>query len=351
MKKSWLVGIVLCGFLGFLMASPAYGCIGADGKPVEGMDGAVTNCGGAVEETKKTDRDALEVSTELLDYGYLSEVGRSYTQTITLTNNSDATIAVKLSAEKPDSKEIKDESKLAAEWVAFVGGIKYFEIPANGTKVVGLRMMVPADATFGSQYAVIKVEDVSNKVKKTVDLRLTVATEGVAFGGEVTKNSASPINLNNKINAEAVVKNGGNAGFAATYMLRVTKKFGLEDWKEIANETKEVYPGSETSFKSDSEEIGFGFFTVEQKITYINDKGEQVEEASTRTVLNLPLWVVIAVNIVIVLIIVLLVVINIIKKKKAEDEEDRTPKKAIKEKKSKKSKSAKKEKESIEIEM
>lgn len=350
MKKSWLVGIVLCGFLSFLMANPAYGCIGPDGKPIKGKDSEVTNCATAEEETKKTG-DALEVSTELLDYGYLSEVGRSYTQTITLTNKSGATIAVKLSAEKPDSGEIKDESKLAAEWVAFVGGIKYFEIPANGTKVVGLRIMVPADATFGSQYATIKVEDVSNKVKKTVDLRLTVATEGVAFGGEVTKNSASPINLNNKINAEAVVKNGGNAGFTATYTLRVTKKFGLEDWKEIANETKEVYPGSETSFKSNSEEIGFGFFTIEQKITYINDKGEQVEEASTRTVLNLPLWAVIAANIVIVLIIVLLVVINIIKKKKAEDEEDRAPRKAIKEKKSKKSKASKKEKESIEIEM
>lgn len=351
MKKSWLVGIVLCVFLSFLMAMPVSGCIGPDGKPVEGMDGEVTNCGGAVEETKKADGDALEVSTELLDYGYLSEVGRSYTQTITLTNKSDATIAVKLTAEKPEDEQIKDESKLAAGWVAFVGGIKYFEIPAGGTKVVGLRVMVPADATFGSQYAVIKVEDVSNKTKKNIDLRLTVATEGVAFGGEVSKNSAAPINLNNKINAEAVVKNNGNAGFAATYTLRVTKKFGLEDWKEVANETKEVYPGAETSFKSDSEEIGYGFFTIEQKITYINDKGEQVEEASTRTVLNLPMWAVIAANIVIVLVIVLLVVINIIKKKKAEDEEDRAPKKAIKEKKLKKSKRSKKEKESIEIDM
>lgn len=351
MKRTWLVGLAMCALVNCATVAPANACIGPDGKPVEGKDGLVTNCGGEVVETIGV-KDAIELSTEAIDYGYLSEVGRTYTQTFTITNNASETIAVKVSAEKPSTEGIKDDSKLAADWIAFVGGIRYFEIPAKSTKTVGMRVVVPADAKFGSQYATVKVENVTGETTKEIDIRLTVATEGVAFGGEVVKNNVAPVSLDDKVHAGITVKNSGNAGFAAVYSVRVTPRFGLQDWKEIkTEETKEVYPDSETEFAvtDDDPAVGYGMFTVEQKIVYVNSNGEQIEEVSTRTMLNLPIWAVAVAGGVVLAIILLVVILSIVKKARANKEGEK-PKSAIKEKKSKKEKKGKKDKKSDEPE-
>ncbi len=358
MKRTWLVGLALCGLASFATVTPAFACIGPDGKPVEGTDGLVTNCvGAAAEEPAVSKEDAMELSTKTIDYGYFSEVGRTYTQTFTITNKSAETIAVKVSANKPETEGIKDDSKLAADWIAFVGGIRYFEILANSSKTIGMRVVVPADAKYGSQYATIKVENTTGEKTEEIFVRMTVATEGVAFGGEVVKNNVRAIGLDDKVDAGITVKNSGNAGFAAVYSVRVTPRFGLEDWKEVVTEeSKEVYPGSETAFSvpEDAPVAGFGMYTVEQKIIYVNDKGEQIEEVSTRTMLNLPVWAVAVASGVILAIVLLIIILSIVKKSKAE-KEDEKPKDAIKDKKSKKEKKEKKakkpEKESIEIEM
>lgn len=360
MKRTWLVGLALCGLASFATVAPAFACIGPDGKPVEGTDGLVTNCGGGVVEEPVTAKDAMELSTDTIDYGYFSEVGRTYTQTFTITNKSSETIAVKVSANKPEIEGMKDDSKLAADWIAFVGGIRYFEIAANSSKTIGMRVVVPADAKYGSQYATIKVENTTGEKTEEIAVRMTVATEGVAFGGEVAKNYVQPVGLDDRIHAGITVKNSGNAGFAAVYSVRVTPRFGLEEWKDVVvEETEEVYPDSETEFTvpEDAPVAGFGMYTVEQKIVYVNSNGEQIEEVSTRTMLNLPIWAVAVAGGVIFAIIVLIIVLSIVKKAKANKEEEK-PKNAIKEKKFKKDKKDKKAKEeekpgkeSIEIEM
>ena len=352
MKKTLLVGLALGTLLNIgIITTGASACIGADGKPVEGMDCAT------VEEAPI---DPFIVSAETIDFGYLSEVGRSYTQTFTITNNSAEPVAVKVSPVKPEKEGLADDNKLASDWIVVVGGVKFFEIPANTTKTIGLRVVVPTDAKPGSQYVTLVVENTTANETYDIDVRMTVATEGLAFGGEVAKSEAAPVSLDEKLRAGMTVKNTGNAGFEAEYSVRAKSKFasGTEDWKEnIYTKKAEVYPGSEYEFKVPSDEVeklGYGLFTVEQKVVYINSKGEKMEEVSTRTVLNLPVWALIVAGVVIVLAIAIPLIVKAVKKKKHgddeedyddEEEEEEKPKKAKKStKKAAKKAPAKKEK-------
>lgn len=327
MKKNILVGLALGALLNLgIISAGANACLGPDGKPIEGMDGDVTNCVTAVEEAPV---DPFVVNTETIDFGYLSELGRSYTQTFTITNNLGGAVAVKVSPEKPEDEGLADANKLGADWLVVVGGVKYFEIPENTTKTVGLRVVVPNDAKPGSQYVKLIVENTTTNETLEIDVRMTVATEGLAFGGEVAKSEASPINIDEKLRAGMTVKNTGNAGFEAEYSVRAKSKFAsnTEDWKEnIYTKKAEVYPGSEREFKVPSDEVeklGYGLFTVEQKVVYVNAKGEKIEEVSTRTVLNLPVWALIVAGVVIVLAIAIPLIVKAVKKKKhGDDEED-----------------------------
>lgn len=322
MKKSWLVGLLICSLVSFNfvgLAAPVSACIGGDGT----TDDLKTNCltveEGDSEEEEEHIIKLMEISATTLDFGYLSEPGRSYTQTFVITNNTTEKFAVKLAVAEPEDEDISADSKLAKDWIAFVGGVRYFEVPAEGTKTVGVRVVVPADASFGSQYALITVENETLEVTEKIDVRLTVATEGVAFGGSVASVNVRPISIDDLLHADLTVKNEGNAGFLATYSVRVSPRFGLEEWRDVAEESHEVYPGAEVTFDAGSESasIGYGFMLIEQKITYVNANGEQVEEVSKRTILNLPLWAVIAIGGAVVLLILIAIIVKIAKKKKA----------------------------------
>lgn len=354
MKKTLLVGLALCSLLNVgIIFSSASACLGPDGKPMQDTDGNVTNCVTTGEEAAVV--DPFVVSTESIDFGYMSELGRSYTQTFTITNNREGAVAVKVSPEKPEAEGLKDENKLGADWMVVVGGVKYFEIPANTSKTVGLRVVVPSDAKPGSQYVKLIVENTTANETYEIDVRMTVATEGLAFGGEVAGSSARPLGLDEKLNASMTVKNGGNAGFEAEYSVRAKSKFAAETdgWKEnIYTKKAEVYPGAEVKFEVPSDEVeklGFGLYTVEQKVVYVNAKGEKIEEVSTRTVMNLPIWALIVAGVVILLAILIPIIVKAVKKKKSDDdeedddeeEEEEQPKKAKKAAK-KAAKSAKK---------
>ena len=327
MKKTITVGLVLCALLNLAIFSvPASACLGPDGKPIEGTDGAVTNCAG-VAATEEPEIDPFIVNVDKIEFGYFSEVGRTYTQTFVIENNSDQTVAVKLSADKPVDEGLADENKLGAEWITFVGGVKYFEIAPKSNKTVGVRAVIPADAKVGSQYAVITVENTTLKETHEIKVSMAVATEGLTFGGKIAKSDVAPFSLNDKIHASATIKNDGNAGFEAKYSVRAVAKFGsnLTEWTDIVkDQTAIVYPNSERTFKveDDAATLGYGLFTVEQKVVYVNDKGEQIEEVSTRTVLNIPMWVLFVIGGVILLAVIVTVIVKVVKKKKGSDDEE-----------------------------
>ena len=334
MKKYWLMGAILCGLLSFSFLNySASACIGPDGKPVEGMDGATTNCGSY--EEPEISLGSWRVSPESLDFGMLGEIGRSYTSSFEIINGTEGELEFTVSANKYEGEDISDENKQASSWLAFVGGVTYYKVPALSKKTVNVRVIVPADAKAGTQYALIKI-DGSDERTEMINVRMTVGGEDAKFGGAISGSFISPFGLTDKISATAKVKNSGNAGFEAKYVLRGKSAFGNADWKTLAESAAEVAPGKEVTFESaDSDEaLGFGVFQVEQKITYVNDKGEMVEAGNSRTVINVPIWLVIVAGVVVLLIIGLIVFLAIRSKKKEEEEQE--AEEAEKAKKSKK---------------
>ena len=337
MKKYWLVGAILCGLLSFSFLGPtASACIGADGKPVEGTDGAQTNCIVTEEMLQEAEEGQTETKWEIspssINFGMLSEVGRSYTNSFKIINHTEKELEFTVAATKYEG-DVADENKQASGWIAFVGGVTYYKVSANGEKTVNVRVIVPADAPSGSQYAQIKVTD-GDEASELVDVRMTIGGDDAKFGGGLGISFISPIGISDKVSAKAVVKNEGNAGFEASYVLRGKSAFGIAEWTTLVEESAEVAPGKETTFESAGDALGYGVFNVEQEITYVNEKGEVVSAINSRTVVNIPLWLVITVAAVIVLIIALIVFLAIRSKKKEEAEEE--AKEAEKAKKSKK---------------
>ncbi|MBR5419378.1 hypothetical protein IK110_03980 [Candidatus Saccharibacteria bacterium] len=311
--------------IAFLIAVPASACIGSDGQTTKGTDGAETNCIRPEIETQ----EHFSVDENELDYGRASELDRSYTKTLTVTNNTGKDVIIDMTAEK--------NGKFAlADWVAFVGGSTHFTIHDGASNSIGVRVYVPSDATAGSQYATIKISD-ANGYEYEVLAKIDIAVDGFSYNSEVTSSWVNPVNLSDKNVAGAKVKNTGNAGFAATYEVKKKNFFGGMDWDVLADDKQEVKPGSEVEFKDESE-IGFGVYNVEQRVTFVNAEGRIIESKITRIVINVPIWLLAVIGGIIVLLIIVIVIVKKHKKhnKKGEDESDEEEEKEEKKGQSKK---------------
>lgn len=260
----------------------------------------------------------LEVD-KFLNFGQLSERGVSYTSSFKIRNNGTADAQVEFSFASSEYPYLKSDWKKGADWLAIVGGQVKQTIPAGGEKDIRVRATIPADAVAGSQYAAIEVA-AANGAKYRVDVRMDVAGDDLRYAGELDNVSIESINFSKNIIARATVKNVGNGGFAAKQVIRY--RAGLSeagDWITLVEDEKEVPNGTEVSLSTNgAEEIGYGIFKVEQKITYVGLDGKLVEATRSQIVINCPWWVLAAVGGVIVVIIILVIVLKRIKANKKE---------------------------------
>ena len=258
---------------------------------------------------------SLTVNETQVSYGNITEVGRSYTKYITLKNNTAADMVVRLEVTNYNDK---NESS-ATDWIAFAGGKRKYDIKADSSVQVGLRLMVPNDAKGGTYYAKVKADSGKEDEKVEIIVRADVASEDYKYGGEIAEQSVGFFNLGDSITAKAKVKNIGTAGFSAHYLVQYKNAFGLSEWKQVAEETCDVIPGAEETFTVADEraKVGYGIFTVEQRISYVDTEGKQKEVILSHAVINLPWWVLAIVGGAIVLIVAIIIVIKN-RRKKAE---------------------------------
>ena len=261
------------------------------------------------EETKTEQNVNLEIATEL-DFGELSERGSSYTSSFKVINHGLEDVKIELGFEKSHHLHLADEYKLGADWLAIVGGQTKQTIPANGEKDIRVRVTIPADAKAGTQYATIKIT--AGDLSYMVDTHMTILGDDVKASGELKQSKIAAFGFTKRINAEATVENTGNVGYKVKNVIQYKKGLsGAADWIVVVDEERQVVPNVSLTVNADTaEDVGYGIFTVEQKITYLNQDGEMVEETRHQAVINCPAWLFVAVIGVIVAVIVIAVILK-----------------------------------------
>ncbi len=297
MKKIWtkvgavaLAGVVVCNaFIPFATAT--------DANP------ALTNNATLDTENIQEIAEYFSVESNSIDFGRVSELDRSYTKQIEIKNNTQNDVVLDASVQKNES--IPEENQKLSEWLAFVGGVTHFGIAAGQTRSLGVRAFVPADIKAGSQYADVVLDD-ANGHKETVTVKIDVVGDDLKYASEVIDAWIDPVRIDEQLNGRVSVKNTGTAGFTSTYQVKVKNFFGGDDWRIIKEEKREVYPGGQVDFSA-TDNLGFGVFSIEQRVTFVNSEGRMIESLLSRTAINLPWWSLAIAGGVLVLIILIII--------------------------------------------
>lgn len=316
MKKRLWMGVTLAmlicacaSALVFADESAKTNCIGdASGK---------TNCMTNPQEAEEDVVDgSIVIEKDLIDFGRIVEAGRRYSQKITIRNETKEKATIRVEAIAYDTGSSLDErQKEVVDWLAFGGGKRRFEVAAGAELQVSLRLMVPADVKGGSYYAKVKISDDKSENDKFITVKADIALEGFSYGGKIVSQNINFVNMGEKAATSARLKNEGTGGFTAHYEVRYKNAFGLPEWKQMAQEYREMLPGSDEAFEAKDDNIGYGIFTVEQKIIYINSEGRQIEAILSHAVVNVPWWGIVIAAGAIVLIVVVIVAVRVHKKK------------------------------------
>ena len=308
MKKFF--AIIVAFAIACMAAAPASACYGDHSSGP-----TATDCGATEQAEKILDHFSIDST---LDFGRITELDRSYTKYLTVSNFTKNDVIVDATVEA--YAEADGKSQELSDWIAFVGGVSHFSVAKGSNYTLGVRAVVPSDAVPGSQYALIKLTDASGYAAEVI-ARLDIAGDGLKYDSEVSGAWIDPVHLDENLNATATIKNKGTAGFTASFQIKSKGFFG-GDWQVIAEESAEVLPNKEYSFRNDSK-LGFGVYNVEQRVTYVNSEGRMVESLTTRIVVNLPWWAIAIAGGVLLLIIIVV----IIAKKKGKNRNNDEPKK------------------------
>lgn len=248
---------------------------------------------------------ALE--SKILDFGRVTELGRSYTKSVVVNNNTANDVIIDVLASK--YTEVAEDNQKLTGWIAFVGGITHFNISAGSSRDINVRVVVPTDAPAGTQYANVELVDAGGH-KEVALIKVDIAGEDLKYSSEVIDAMITPVRLDDILEGKATVKNTGTAGFVSVYQIRAKNLLGGTDWTVVKEVSEEVFPGKQVEF-STNDALGFGIYTVEQRVTFANEEGRMVESFLSRTVVNLPWWGVAAAGGAIVLIVLIVVIVKI----------------------------------------
>lgn len=251
------------------------------------------------EETKTEEYFSIE--NKILNFGQLTELGRSYTKSIVVKNNTANDVIIDASTSVYG--EVAEENQQLANWIAFVGGITHFSVAAGSSRDINVRVVIPAEATSGTQYANVELKD-ANGHTDTVLVKADVANGKLNYSSEVEGASIEPFALGENLKGKVVVKNTGSTGFTSAYQIRAKNVFGGMDWIIVDEGEEEVFPNKQVEFSTDNK-LGFGVFNVEQRVTFANAEGRMVESLLSRLVINIPTWSLVAAGGVIVLVIII----------------------------------------------
>ncbi|MCQ2570695.1 MAG: hypothetical protein MJ154_00370 [Candidatus Saccharibacteria bacterium] len=265
-------------------------------------------------EEAKTE-EFFSIEEKILNFGQLSELGRSYTKSIVVKNNTANDVIIDASTSVYE--DVAVENQKITEWITFVGGITHFSVSAGASRDINVRVVVPSDAASGTQYANVELKDANGHTDKVL-VKADIAGDGLKYSSEVSDATIEPFALGENLKGKVVVKNTGTAGFTSVYQIRAKNVFGGMDWIIVDEGEEEVFPSKQVEFSTD-DKLGFGVYNVEQRVTFANAEGRMVESLLSRMVINIPTWSLAVAGGVIVFIIIVAIFAKRRKKNRNKD--------------------------------
>ena len=270
--------------------------------------------------------DCISSDVDVLDFGELSEGGRSYTQSFLLSNKCDEALTVSAKVQTYEDNSISNEYKLADEWLNFVGGQSEYNVVPGEDTIVKLRVFLPNSVKGASYYTAValKLKDSTDAEDvKVVNVRMDVASDGFSRSGNIISNYAQALSFGGAVKAGVKLKNNGTGGFLSKYTLKRGSLFGSSDFETLAEDTKEIAAGAEVEFYGGNYTVNqYGIYKVQQSVTYVDCDGNAMESVLEQTVINLPLASVFIAGGALIALISLIIVVKIMKHRKAEEKED-----------------------------
>jgi hypothetical protein len=270
--------------------------------------------------------DCISSDVDVLDFGELSEGGRSYTQSFLLSNKCDETLTVSAKVQTYEDSSISNEYKLADEWLNFVGGQSEYNVVPGEDTIVKLRVFLPNSVKGASYYTAValKLKDSTDAEDvKVVNVRMDVASDGFSRSGNIISNYAQALSFGGAVKAGVKLKNTGTGGFLSKYTLKRGSLFGSSDFETLAEDTKELAAGAEVEFYGGNyTKDQYGIYKIQQSVTYIDGDGNAMESVLEQTVINLPLASVFIAGGALIALISLVIVVKIMKHRKTEEKED-----------------------------
>ena len=266
----------------------------------------------------------LWTPVQKLDFGTIDGAGRSYTRTVTLSNNTSAEMGVDLAVESYKNDTLANEWKVADSWIVFVGGKTHYTIPANSNADIDVRMAIPDDVKGGTYYATVTATAGEDSV--SIPVLVTLTTDGYKVSGELIKNSVQFLSHGNfGDEVIAVVKNTGTARFCVKSTFRYANLLGLEEWTDAGSSSDCIAQGETLELKPNTNSVTrydkYGLKKVEQKVYYYNADGVLTESFLKQNVMYVPAgaeWI--GLGIVSFIAVLIIVIVIIRKKRKSGDE-------------------------------
>ncbi|MDR3298082.1 MAG: hypothetical protein LBT19_01785 [Candidatus Nomurabacteria bacterium] len=270
----------------------------------------------------------LSVSPSIDKLGYL-EPGETYTREITLVNSGDETRTFRVLTssfwvedEKYEVKWGVSESQYGkiASWTD-IDPIKVHEVKAGEQYVFKYRISVPKNQAGGAQRLMVTINMGVTGGEKFINTETHINTlvfaniEGdVHSGAEIVSQNIEGFSFTPSINTISTLKNTGDVDLDVTYKVAVSNFFGGDE-VYTTGEEKVLMTESARSFEQKwGDAPMLGIFRVKQEITLMGE----THEFNGVTIIC-PLWLILAVVLIIVAIVVYLMYKQSARKRRARD--------------------------------
>ena len=260
------------------------------------------------------------------------EPGKSYTRTISLTNNSEKDITFMI---KPLSFKAKDDN------YSYVWGISdsqyskiadWTDIDSDKTRTLSpgeseqfnYTISIPQDQTGGAQHMMVSVqilndedqEDTMIQAETLLNLQVYSNIAGdLDARAHLISQEIPSFSFNPIIRTVSVIENIGNVNLDINYSVKIIDAISGKLAYEASTE-KVLMPESKRIVEQNWDGAPLlGLFNTYQEITYINEDGEKTVATLEKLVFICPIWLILVV--VAMLVLFVLAIIFNRKKKKA----------------------------------